>query len=210
MNISLIGMSGVGKSFWSQKLVEKGFKRFCVDDLIEEKLEKELKKLGYSGINDVARWMGQPFDPQYSVTSKKYLDFEEEVMQHILTYLEQEANKENIVVDTTGSVIYLQNSLLKKLKFRTKVIYLETPQQIRQKMFEQYIQDPKPVIWGTVFQKKASETNEDALKRCYPELLSSRAREYEKLADKVLKYSDFYNPAFTVDSFIKELNSHNL
>ena len=67
-------MSGSGKSYWSKKLQAKGFKRFCCDDLIEKKLENELKKLGYSGIQDVAKWMGQPFDTQYLRSSKEYLN----------------------------------------------------------------------------------------------------------------------------------------
>ena len=40
MKISIVGMSGSGKTYWSKKLESEGFKRFCCDDLIEEKLEK--------------------------------------------------------------------------------------------------------------------------------------------------------------------------
>ena len=71
MKLSIIGMSGSGKSYWSKKLQEeKGFKRFCCDDIIEQKLSHELKKFGYSGLHDVGKWMGQPFDPQYVKRSK--------------------------------------------------------------------------------------------------------------------------------------------
>jgi len=44
MTISLVGMSGTGKTYWSKQLESKGFKRFCCDDLIGEKLGTVLKK----------------------------------------------------------------------------------------------------------------------------------------------------------------------
>lgn len=117
MKLSLIGMSGSGKSYWSKKLQEqKGFKRFCSDDLIEKKLSSELKKFGYSGLHDVAKWLGQPFNLQNEERSRKYLYFEKEAMREILKAIEHSNNyNENIVVDTTGSVIYTEKWILEKL-----------------------------------------------------------------------------------------------
>ena len=70
MVITFIGMSSVGKSAWSTKLEElKGFRRYCCDDLIEKYLGPEFKALGYLGINDVSRWMGQPYDQRYKKTA---------------------------------------------------------------------------------------------------------------------------------------------
>ena len=43
MRLSLIGMAGAGKSFWSGRLGLKGFNVFCCDELIAEKLGSELK-----------------------------------------------------------------------------------------------------------------------------------------------------------------------
>lgn len=181
MIISLIGMSGVGKTFWSKKLEKKGFKRFGCDDIIEEKLGKELKRLGYSGINDVAKWLGQPYDTQYETTSKKYLELENNAMSEI--FLRVPTEKGDAVIDTTGSVIYTNKPILKQLKKLTKVIYLVTPLELQKKMYILYLKDPKPVIWGNSFFKQTNESNLDALVRCYPRLLTFRAKEYEKLAD---------------------------
>src|SRR5258706_6711991 len=115
MKISLIGMSGSGKTYWSEKLAQKGFTIFCCDALIEKKLGVELTSLGYNGIEDVAKWMGQPFSAQYKQTSKRYLQFEQEVMEEFLQFLEKTKDDENIVIDTTGSVIYLDKNIIKKL-----------------------------------------------------------------------------------------------
>ena len=57
MRLSLIGMSGSGKSHWSKKLTAYGFKAFHCDDLIEELLTEDL--LGADGIPlSVGEWMG--------------------------------------------------------------------------------------------------------------------------------------------------------
>ncbi|MFI5142332.1 MAG: hypothetical protein ACHQII_08250, partial [Bacteroidia bacterium] len=125
MRISLIGMSGIGKSHWSKKLEQEGFTRFCCDDFIENKLEDELKHLGYKGIHEVALWLGQPYDPQYAENSRKYLQYEQEELDNILTLIENMPDK-NIVIDTTGSVIYLSPVTLKRLKQLTSVIYFAT------------------------------------------------------------------------------------
>src|SRR3990167_7468724 len=125
--ISLIGMSGTSKSYWSKELQNKGFERYCCDDLIEEKLGKELKALGYSGIQDVAKWMGQPFDSQYPEKSKKYLDLEQEVLEEVMINAEC-PHHPGFVIDATGSVIYLGSGVLNRLSTLTRVVYLETPE----------------------------------------------------------------------------------
>src|SRR5437868_5591313 len=124
MKISLIGMSGSGKTYWSKKMEKKGFIRFCCDDLIENKLHEELKSLGYKGgIKDLAKWMGQPYEKKYRITSKKYVSIEKQVMKEVLNTVEKQFDK-NLIIDTTGSVIYTGNRILERLKNLTKVIFL--------------------------------------------------------------------------------------
>lgn len=205
MKISLIGMSGSGKSYWSQKLQkENGFKRFCCDDIIEQKFGNELKELGYAGLQDVAKWMGQPFDPQYKENSSKYLNFEKETMNEILEAIGS-LNKcdEHLVIDTTGSVIYTGNSILQKLAQLTRVIYLDTPPIVQQEMYQLYLKDPKPVIWGHSFCNAANESNIDALGSCYPKLLACRSKEYKRIADVTFSYNYLHNPNMNVNKFIE-------
>lgn len=203
MKIAIIGMSGSGKTYWSKKLESKGFKRFGCDDLIEEKLGKELKSLGYSGIRNVAKWMGQPFDKQYPKTSKKYLQFEGKVIEKILSSLQTSSKDENIVIDTTGSVIYLEESLLNKLIGLTKIIYLETPAYVKQKMYKLYLKNPKPVIWGESFIKEQNETDFEALAKCYSNLLTYRTREYKKIANITLNYQTLHNSSHGLNEFME-------
>lgn len=202
--VSLIGMSGSGKTYWSKKLEGKGVERFGCDDLIEAELDPELKQLGYAGgIKEVAKWMGQPFDPQYGRTSQRYLALEEEVVGKVLTSIEQFRSCQNIVVDTTGSVIYLPAAILERLAAITHIVYLDTPDTVKEEKYQQYLADPKPVIWGDSFFRIEGETNMEALARCYPDLLAYRSKRYVKLADITLDYHALRSPGFTVDRFIQ-------
>lgn len=207
MKISLIGMSNSGKTHWSTKLEEQGFKRFCCDDMIEKKLGSELKRLGYSGIEDVAKWMGQPYDEQYPQTSKKYLDFEKEVMHEIIDYLQTAHNEETIVVDTTGSAIYTGDTIMTQLANLTKVVYLDTPDSVKKEMYEAYIANPKPVIWGDSYNQQPNETENQALARCYPELLAYRTDKYKYYAHETVPYEVQRSEGFTIKDFYLLLSS---
>lgn len=202
MTITLIGMSNCGKSYWSRKLEEAGFIRFSCDDFIEKKLEKELKRLGFSGVNDVAKWMGQPYEERYSQTSKKYLAFESDSLEEIIYNLEHAYPDQNYVVDTTGSVIYTNDKIMEQLSKLTTIIYLETPLSVRQEMCELYFRNPKPVIWGESFKKFRGEENKVALKRCYPTFLDYRCKKYKKHTQITLDYFLLRSPGFTINNFL--------
>ncbi len=206
MIVTLIGMSGVGKTFYSKRLEKEGFDYYGCDDLIEQKLEPELKALGYSGINDVGRWMGQPFEERYKENSEKYLHFEKEVISDIVSKIQKSDLKTNLVIDTTGSVIYLDSDLLMHLKENSFVLYLDTPAKAKEEMQKRYFEDPKPVYWGSSFQKMPSEDNVEALKRCYPLLLKERERKYKLLADNVLTYNQRGEEDFCLADFLKKNN----
>ncbi|MFA6106519.1 MAG: AAA family ATPase [Patescibacteria group bacterium] len=205
MFISLIGMSGVGKSFWSGKLEkEKGFKRFGIDDMIEAGLESELKKLGYSGIKDMSRWLGQPYDGRCAENSRRYLELEAENLQKALDAVENGAG-ENIVIDTTGSVAYLAEKLIARMKKLTKIIYFDTPETVIEKKIKQYFDNPKPILWGKSYNANPGEDPVLALKRCYPELLKYRTGRYEKLADITIDYYAQMEKGYTVDSLFRSI-----
>jgi shikimate kinase len=204
MIISIIGMSNVGKSYWASKLYQyKKFIRYCCDDLIEQKLDPYLKDLGYSGIADVSKWMGQPFEDNYSTNSEIYLQFEREVMLEIFDQVKNMNNTENVVIDTTGSIIYTGQDILDKLAIVSKVIYLQTPQSVKTQMLELYIKEPKPVYWGNIFNKNNHESNLDALTRCYPQLLEYRTKKYAEIAEITLDYFEIRSGKFSLNNFLK-------
>jgi shikimate kinase len=197
MIISLLGMSGAGKSYWTKKLEHEGFRSVSADELIEAKLEEELTPLGYKGINGLGKWMGHPFEDRYERTSRTYLGFEKDVMNDILTQISQYPDSDNFIVDTTGSVIYMPDEILNELSLRTTMVYFHTPESAHEAMARQFFTDPKPLIWGSSFSQSEGESQEQALARCYPELLLDRTARYQKLAHVTLGYDQLRSSDMT-------------
>lgn len=200
MHITLIGMSNIGKSHWSKKLAEEvGFRCISCDELIEKRLGPELSELGYQGIHDVARWMGQPYEDRYPAASQRYVEVERAVMLDAIDALRKaDPHEPPYVLDTTGSVIYAGEDIVHELKSLTQVVYIAASPQHVSQLFADYLAMPKPVIWGDAYVCARGETQEDALERCYPQLLSSRARHYERMADVIIPSDRHRAPKISV------------
>ena len=207
MRISLIGMSGSGKSLWSLKLSELGFKRFCCDDLITKKLLSQLMRPDQTYM-ELGEWMGFPYEPQYKERESTYLACEIQVVTEIIEYLESRENDpgENVVVDTTGSAIYTGEEILTRLRRSTTIVMLSTPPEVQDLMLKAYIANQRPVLWRDLFSKEPNETNEEALVRCYPKLLLTREHLYERYADVTIDYYTRNQDGFGVSDFLDRIN----
>lgn len=208
MRIALIGMAGAGKSYWSTKLQRAGFKRFCCDDMIAQRLAPDLIGNGPEVIT-VARWMGFPHEAGYKERESRYMQCEQEVMEEILTILSGDTGEEDsdIVIDTTGSVIYVDENLLRKLKRYAPFVLLLTPPRVRKILLEAYISKPHPMVWRNFFQQNAEESPWQAMARCYPKLFDSRKELYEKYADICLDFYEIRKPGFGIEEFIRKIKS---
>ena len=181
MFITLIGMSGTGKSYWSKKLEAQGFKRFGCDDLITVHLAE---KLGFSEpeLFDMHQWVGYPDEETHAVRAQQYLLAEEEVLNEIFDYLNNAGAHENIVIDSTGSIIYMQNQILDKLSKSTSIVYLDITPQDFDRMLQYYLENPVAIIWNDYFQPIPTESRSQTFARCYPQLIQSREQKYKELA----------------------------
>ncbi len=186
--LTLVGMSNVGKSFWSTSLTHtEGFSVIGCDDLIEAELGTVLQEAGLNGgITDVAKWMGQPHDLRFAANQQTYLDLETMTIRRTIDRLKQPPLGGNIVVDTTGSVVHTSGELCEDLASHSTVVYLEATAEMQQAMFELYIAEPKPVVWGDVYCGQTDKSPQDALARCYPELLSRRSGLYRQMAHVII------------------------
>jgi shikimate kinase len=192
MRLSLIGMSGSGKTSWSIKLAQSGFKRFCCDDMIAQQLASDLTRPDGTTM-PLGEWMGFPYEPAYESREAKYLSCEISVLENIIEVIENpETAAQNIVIDTTGSVIYTGEALLRRLSRLTTVVHLETPPEAQALMLKSYLQNKRPVLWRGLFEKKPEETIAMALTRCYATLLYSRERLYRQMSAVTIDY-DFLN-----------------
>ena len=208
IHLALIGMSGAGKSYWSSKLRTQGFFSFCCDDLIEKNLAEFLRLPNGKKLS-MAEWMGHPYEPHYIQAEELYLGFEVEMMESICSFLREDEYKgKNVVVDTTGSLIYTGETLIGCLREITTIVYLKAPLGSIKAMYETFLLDPKPVLWQGGFNKQPQESNQEALLRCYPELLRSRQREYERYADVTIDFETLRKRKFGVNGFLETIQKN--
>ncbi len=198
--LSLIGMSNIGKTYWSKELQSMGFRHFNCDDLIETNLAPVLKEFGFLGLEGVSRWMGQPYEEKFAINQQKYLSLEKKAMESIFNQIGNDM-VQNTVIDTTGSVIHADKSICAKLRQCSLVIYIEASEDIKEAMFDHYISEPKPVIFEDIFEQKEDETASQSLERCYWKLLNSRSNLYTEYADVVIPRQAIKENA-RVDHFI--------
>lgn len=204
MIISLIGMSNVGKSFWSRRLQEEHmFQHICCDDLIAQILQVSTKET--AAVTDLASWMGMPHSEGFVERETQYLEAEARVLTHILDTVEV---KQNVVIDTTGSVIYLAREVLDQLQNMSRVVYLQTADEDLNTMIETFFDCPKPVIWRDVFHRLVNEQEDQALRRCYPTLLKHRAERYQALAHISIPRHRLRDPHYSTDQFLYEVLQH--
>lgn len=209
LRLTLVGMSNIGKTYWSRKLRRSDFWHICCDDLIEAKLEPDLKELGYSGIADVSKWLGQPYDERFIQNQEKYLAHEIATMKEII---ENPDKSQNYVIDTTGSVIYTGEQICQQLKDNSFVVYIKETPEMLDRMLSNYLKNPKPVLWGDSYREtgspdqKSQERNYQSIKESYPKLLEYRSGKYDDLADLVLNYHDL-NKDFSSQDFLDHLIS---
>jgi shikimate kinase len=189
LRVALVGMSGAGKTFWTKRLAASGRPAISCDDGIEERLKSRLAAGGYSGINGVAAWMGWPDSATYAQREAEYLAEEIGVLDDVLTQLERDRRRE-MVLDTTGSVIYTGNNVLMRLRRQMTVVHLAASAQEQQLLIERYLTDPKPVLWRGAFQPRQGEAPRETVARCYPLLIAARRQSYEALAHCTVPVAD--------------------
>ncbi|MGD9349925.1 MAG: hypothetical protein PVF71_09725 [Desulfobacterales bacterium] len=203
MKISLIAMSGSGKSYWSAKLAKHGFQHFDCDHRIASKLGSAQAGAGGT-LRSLGEWMGFPYQDGYQEREAQYLAYEKKVLAEILAEIRNEAldPQSKIVIDTTGSVIYTGEKCLDQLRCLTTVVYLEIPFQIKDRMLAAYRTDPRPVLWRGKFMRKPHEKNTQALASCYAELLVERDRLYKRCAHVSIPYNHYRKRGWRTADFL--------
>ena len=201
MKIGLIGMSGVGKSFWASRLASIGFFCYHCDDLIASRLQKDLG-IPMQSVYDLGTWMGFPYEPGFEEREKQYLALEGNILSEVAETMQNLPIDQNAVVDTTGSAIYLDLNILHKLKRSALLVYLAITPEVHRQMLEDYIKRPRPLVWNHSFDRLPGETHESALRRNYPKLILYREAQYEKFADVKIEYNVHRAQGFAVTDFI--------
>ena len=206
MHLSLIGMSGVGKSHWARLIESHGYRRIICDELIARQLGPLINPEEKSTL-ELASWMGNPYQSGYAEAQSKYLALETEVVTNICDELEEKTiTNARVIVDTTGSLIYLREKLIRRLRNHTKMVYLKHSENNPLGHYQTLLKDPKPVIWGDFYVPMLGEDREASLARCYCELLKFRNREYSRISDCTLEYSFHHNHKTTATQMLKVIH----
>ena len=133
--------------------------------------------------------MGWPDSVTYAQREADYLAAEIAGLDELLTELERDPRRE-LILDTTGSVIYTGNNVLMRLRRQMTVVYLAASAEDQQLLNERFLNDPKPVLWRGAFQPKDGETPHQTVARCYPTLVAARRQSYQALAHCTLPVAD--------------------
>jgi shikimate kinase len=209
MRITLVGMSGSGKSLWSSVLSRHGFQHLGCDNHIGRRLVAE-GELPAGSLELIGRWMGFPFESGYRQREALYLDHEKAVLDQFLSALETRPPDDTspVVVDTTGSVIYTGAAIRQRLRQQTVVVYLATSPSYRRKLHRTYVENPRPVVWRHHFRKKDGEDNQAALKRCYKNLLADRETRYRQYAHLEIQWDPAPDRTLAVDTLLAPVTAY--
>ncbi|MES2225676.1 MAG: hypothetical protein V4480_02600 [Patescibacteria group bacterium] len=183
LRIAFVGMSNAGKSYRSRILRdEQNFFWYDVDGEIQ-------KDLGFEEMSDISSWLGYPNTETYPEREASYLATEAKNTK--IDFLE--TNGENLVFDTTGSVIYLDSETRNWLINACLVVNLDVGDDAIENMLQRFIKEPKPVIWNGFFVAEEGETNIETIRRCYPKLLADRLARYRSLAHITIPAEALYD-----------------
>lgn len=202
MRLALIGMSGTGKSHWSHRLAQIGFQRIGCDDRIAAWLAREVGAPPDHYFN-MGQWMGFPHDPHYRARADRYLAIEIEIMHQITADLAAGQPAGDVVIDTTGSVIYVPEEALWDLQAQAQVVYLAPPLDAFQTMLQAYLQNPRPLLWNGVYQPLSGESPVQTFERCYPQLLISRDALYRRYSHVTIPYAIHGKPEVSVETLLE-------
>lgn len=205
MFLTLMGMSGVGKTVCATKLAAHGFEVIDCDALIAARLQA-LDGGSGSSLEEIGRWMGFPYEADFRRREALYLACEQDVLRDVVDQATASTGT-NCVIDTGGSIIYADPALLQSLRQCSTVIYLRIPDTLHPQLLSSYLDRPRPLIWNGLFTQTPDEQLQDAFRRCYTHLICQRERLYEQYSHLILEYGEYRQPAFSAEHLLRAVQS---
>jgi len=194
LKVAFIGMSNIGKSYTAMRLATKyDFSLIEVDKIIWQ-------NLGHDSMDAFAQWQGHPYTEDYAEREKHSIALETDATRKAL-----KTSKRNPMIDTTGSVIYTDDDVLKALRSEYYVVYIEAMQDHLKRLKTQYFKHPKPLVWAGYYKKIEGKTETESILECYPKLLTSRAKAYARHANVTLPSTLILNPDVSIEDIYEAL-----
>ncbi len=186
--LCLIGMSGVGKSYWAQKFELEGYQLVSCDQRICEHI---LHKIGSADeiISSLGTWLGFPWQDGFQQREKIYRDLENEYMFELSGRMDPQPT----ILDSTGSLIYCSPETLKLVKDNFLVIYLKLTSEQQEKIIRSYSTEPRPILWNNRFPKELSSPQPTEIENQLRILIEEREMLYQNLADLTILSKELEN-----------------
>lgn len=206
--ITLMGMSGVGKSHTASKLGEWGWHNYSCDYLIGSKYLADVlsAEISAGNIASLSEFVGQIGDPakggtglkEFSRRQRQYYDAECAVLRDIGLGIEK-AGETHFVNDSSGSMCEVEDeAILAEVGRRSVFVYLKVAQEDHAEILRRAIQYPKPLFFPSEFfaqrlaayqQEFGAATPEDIDPRAFlswvfPYLFEARLPKYQRLAEQ--------------------------
>ena len=168
---ALIGMSGLWKTFISQRLAEKdSWSHYSIDYEIGKLLFKDQYKNLLDGfeidnLTNLSKFLGKPGSPslggisfsEYLTRQKLHRDAEIKATLNACQLVEKSPALSHIVCDTSGSICELvdpsdkNDRILTSLSKNFVIICLEAPDSMYQVLINRFLAKPKPMYYEETF-----------------------------------------------------------
>lgn len=188
LHLAFVGMSNIGKSYTATRLSKThDFQLVEVDRLIWKELE-------HGSMSDFAAWQGQPYTDGYDEREAVSIALETKATEKAMAPVSG-----NSLLDTTGSVIYVDEKIKRRLQNTFLIVHIAAGAEDLERLKDDYFALPKPLVWRGYYKKLEGKNEEESILACYPKLLSSRKTAYETLADVTLPSSFVLNKETSMD-----------
>ncbi len=194
LRLAFVGMSNIGKSFLARKIAKAyKFKLVEVDKMIWE-------SLGFDTMDDFADWQGHPYEEGYSERENELIELEGKATERAIA-----KSSGKTLLDTTGSVIYIDPAIRRNIKENFYVVHIKAETSDLERLKWDYFDNPKPLIWRRHFKPRPDRTDRENIFECYPKLLMSRAKEYVPMADATIVSADALDESLSAEDIIMKI-----
>ena len=197
--VTLLGMSGAGKTHFSQRLAEWGWTHYSNDFEIAKRLGIEVSVDDLSALSTFIGQVGDetkggsPLD-EFKRRQKMYIDAEMDVLRDMGASISDAP----FVNDSTGSFCEVPDEdLIAQVAEKTKLVYIETDEASHQDVIARAVQYPKPLYFpsdkfdewlqqycAVYMEEPAWLDPNDFSAWVFPKLFESRLPKYERLASE--------------------------
>ncbi len=218
-NWGFIGMSGIGKSYWTKQLSQIGFSTIDCDAEVIKEVSKQAQ-IPFSTLSEAGTWLQLPHQEGFEQREALFMQCEKQVIEQLLdknfdnnidsnvnNHQQKLIENTRYIIDMGGSVIYTGDEVLAKLKNNLLLIFFDASEEVYKQMLANYFANPCPVLWKGQFKQQEGQSIADAFIESYANLINYRRKMYLELADIVIPYNVHRQANWKAEDFLAWIES---